>query len=373
MMPGRRARVDGVVVIVTEMISPYRIPVFNALAGLLDGRLRVFFLSERAGRAWPVYESEIAFDYEVLPGKSWVPPRGSGPLYLNVPVATRMRRLDVRAAFVGGYNHLEFPWTALHAWRHAYPLILWSESVSALGGGKPVRSAAKRLAVRACDGWLVPGRRARRQMELLGADPQRIWVAPNAVDVGFWGDGASPRSAGVGGARLLFVGQLSHRKGLDVLLAALDDDAVRNLPLDVVGQGPELGHLEASARSRGLSVTFHGHLDREELRERYRAADVLVFPTRGDPWGLILNEAMSAGCVPVSSSAAGAVDDLVAEGVTGAVVPPDNAEELRRAILELSGDPAGRARLSAAAMERASASTPERCAAGFIEALEGLA
>jgi glycosyltransferase involved in cell wall biosynthesis len=359
------------VALITEMISPYRIPVFNALSEQLEGRLRVFFLAERVGRAWPVYRSEIAFDYEVLPGVALLPfGPASQPIYLNVPIVARLRKAEVGTVIVGGYNHLEALWAFAYARWKDHPLLLWSESVRALDGGRPVRNAIKRRIVPAFDGYLVPGSRAAEQIVHLGAAPDRVFTALNAVDVGFWSDGATARAAGEAPPRLIFVGRLAHRKGLDVLLEALDEPALRELELDVVGEGPDAATLAASARARGLRARFFGHLDREALRARYAAADVFVFPSRDDPWGMVLNEAMATGCVPVSSSAAGGTHDLVTPEETGVVIPPDDVGALREALRRLIAEPDLRARLSAGALKRARLYTPEASAAGFVSAVE---
>jgi glycosyltransferase involved in cell wall biosynthesis len=365
---------DRTVGIVTEIISPYRIPVFNALDELLDGRLRVFFLAERAGRSWPVYRSEIRFRYEVLPGLTFQPfGRGSQVLYVNRPVLGRLRREGVGPVFVGGYNHFEFAWALLHGRRASQPVILWSESVSALEGGRPVRTAVKRACVRACSAYVASGTRAAAQLVALGAAPDRVFVAPNAVDVAFWGAGAPVRAAASQGSRLLFVGNLTRNKGVDILLAALDGDALRAVAVDVVGTGPELEALRRTAQERRLNVTFCGHLDREDLRERYGACDVLVLPTRGDVWGLVLNEGMAAGCVPVTTTAAGAAGDLVEDDVTGVVLPPGDPDRLRHALIAVLSDDERRQRLAQAARARAMSYSPERCAEGFVRALEAVA
>jgi glycosyltransferase involved in cell wall biosynthesis len=344
---------------------------FNALSEQLDGRLRVFFLTERARRAWPVYRDEIRFDYEVLPGVSVRP---FGPqtqlVYANLPILTRLRRRRVEAMVVGGYNHLEVVWTLAHGRRAGYPVLLWSESVAAARGRRQVRTAIKRRLVEAFDGYVVPGRRAAEQLRFLGADPDRVFLAPNAVDVGFWSQGARPRPADRRTPRLLFVGRLDRWKGLDLLIEVLRDERLGGLDVDVVGEGPGRATVEAAVRDFGLRARLFGHLERHALRERYHEADVLVFPTRADHWGLVLNEAMACGCVPLASSAAGAATDLVVDGKTGLVVPTGDAEALKDGLLRLCADPALRARLSAAALEESRRHTPDRCAAGFVHALE---
>lgn len=362
-----------VVGLVTELIAPYRIPVFNALAELLDGRLHVFFLSAMAGRPWPVHRDEVQFSYEVLPGAAWQPLGHRTPtLYLNLPLLLRLRRCGVGPLIVGGYNHPEFLWSLLHGRRTGWPVMLWSESVDAAERPARIRTAVKRSFVAACDGYVVPGTRAEDQLRYLGASTQAIFHAPNAVDTAFWGNRSQPRNDSTVPPRLLFVGNLLDVKGVDVLLRALDHPSLRSLHLDVVGSGPKKAALQDLSHRAGLDVSFHGELDRLALRERYRAADVLVLPTRSDPWGLVLNEGMCSGCVPVTTTAAGAVPDLVSDGETGVVVPAADVEALRAALVRLATDSSARARLSRAAIARAASFSPQRCAGGFVTALEAM-
>lgn len=367
----RAAARANTVGLVTEIASPYRIPVFNALNQLLDGRLRVFFLAAMAGRAWPVRRRDMCFSYEIARGLARRIGGPDGPIvYLNAPLIGRLRRAGVGPLVVGGYNHLDFLWSAFHSATAGHPLLLWSESVDAAERRPPIRTMIKRAAVGACDAYVVPGSAAATQLRYLGADPGRIFLAPNAVDTSFWAARAAPRPAVGREPRLLFVGNLVHRKGLDLLIDALADPDLRRLTLDVVGSGPLRDSLRERARLKNLRVRFHGELGREKLRQRYRDADLLILPTRSDPWGLVLNEGMCTGCVPVTTGAAGAAGDLVEDGITGRVVPPGDVAALRSALRDLAASPPMRHQLSKTALRRATdVYSPDRCAFGFLDAL----
>jgi glycosyltransferase involved in cell wall biosynthesis len=355
--------------VVTELPSPYRIPLFNALHERLDGRLHVFFLSERAGRDWPVHRSEMRFAYDVVGGVAMLPGGpGAGAWYLTRPILGALRRRDVGPLVVGGYNHLAILWALAHGRRRRQPVVLWSESVGG-DGGRRARDRVKRLVVSSCQGFVVPGTRAARQLEALGAPPERVAISPNSVDVEYWSADPASRDGDAGEPSLLFVGHLIAAKGLEVLLEALDDDRLRHLRLDVAGAGPDAARLRERAAETGLNVAWHGFLQRERLRDLYRAADVLVVPTLADCWGLVLNEGMLAGCVPVASSAAGAVGDLVEAGKSGVVVPPGDPAALRGALLSLLADPGRRRALGRAAADRARGFTPEAAADGFLAAV----
>jgi len=118
------------VVIITEIIAPYRIPVFNALARQDGIHLHVIFLSrtDASMRQWRVYEDEIKFSYEVLP--SWRKRIGKYNLLLNQNVVTALRNAGPDVIVCGGYNYLA-SWQAMHwANRNGVQFLLWSESTA---------------------------------------------------------------------------------------------------------------------------------------------------------------------------------------------------------------------------------------------------
>jgi glycosyltransferase involved in cell wall biosynthesis len=147
-----------------------------------------------------------------------------------------------------------------------------------------------------------------------------------------------------GTVRVVAVGRLVRQKGHDVLLKALSllgDD----LPLDLViaGDGKLRGRLERDARRRGLTdrCRFTGEV--EDPAEVYAAADLVVIPSRYEGFGFVAAEAALAG-LPVVASDVSSLRELVRDGETGRLVPPEDAAALAAALKELAED---RARASA--------------------------
>jgi glycosyltransferase involved in cell wall biosynthesis len=160
--------------------------------------------------------------------------------------------------------------------------------------------------------------------------------------------------------RLLSVGRMVEKKGTDVLIEALARlPAHLQWRLDHVGGGPLAAAMKQLAKHRGIAsrIRWHGPLSQEELLERYRAADLFVLASRiaadGDRDGLpnVLMEAQSQDLTVIASDLP-AIRELVADGATGRLVPPEDPEALARAMAELIGDPGLRARLGAAGQER---------------------
>jgi glycosyltransferase involved in cell wall biosynthesis len=197
------------------------------------------------------------------------------------------------------------------------------------------------------DGLAPPGR-----VSLLYHGLDRQLFAPPAAP-GSLRDGTDPADP----VRLLAVGRLHEKKGLDVVLRAVARQR-RHVTLAVVGQGPEAPALEALARALGIEarVDWVGPLDHPAVRLRYRQSDLFVLAPRvarsGDRDGLpnVVVEALSQG-LPVVATRAAAVAEIVQDGVNGRLVPPEEPEALAAALASLVADPAARRRLGAAGMQ----------------------
>ena len=114
------------VVILTEIISPYRIPVFNALAQQEGLALHVIFLAETdaAQRQWRVYKDEIHFSYQVLPSWRWR--GGKRNILWNRGLWPALNQANPDAVIGGGYNYIAFWEALLWARLHNVRFILWS-------------------------------------------------------------------------------------------------------------------------------------------------------------------------------------------------------------------------------------------------------
>jgi glycosyltransferase involved in cell wall biosynthesis len=137
--------------------------------------------------------------------------------------------------------------------------------------------------------------------------------------------------------QILYAGRLSKEKGVLELV-----EAASGLPLVVVGDGP----------LRGRVPNARGFVGRHELERLYADAAIVVCPSRREGFGVTCLEAMAHG-KPVVASAVGGLLDLVVNGETGVLVPPQDPAALRSALELLLGDQDRRLRLGAAARARA--------------------
>jgi glycosyltransferase involved in cell wall biosynthesis len=336
--PTERAPVHAAparIALLTEIPAPYRIPLFNSLAGTKDVDLRVLFLSERdPRRQYPVYEEEFRFDRRVLSGAGAVA-RGRWVM-LSRGAGRELDEFDPDIVLLGGWNQPAF-WTGLRwARRHGRPVVLWVEStLHDERSGSFVLERLKRRAVGTASGFLVPGRAALEYVESLGVSPDRIVIAPNAVDLSIFSVQVDRHDRDE--CTFLYVGRLSAEKGLDVLLRAFEHVPGRLL---IAGSGPQEAELRAATNGR---VQLLGQVAREELPALYAQADCFVLPSRSEPWGMVLNEAAAAGLPLVASEAAGAGYDLIENGINGFRVAVDDSAALAEALAKVASDPDWRA------------------------------
>ncbi|WP_371365812.1 glycosyltransferase family 4 protein [Pseudomonas sp. QL9] len=162
---------------------------------------------------------------------------------------------------------------------------------------------------------MVSSERMRGVFAQWGVGDLALWR--KGVDNGLF----SPAAAPEGEAVFLYVGRVAPEKNLEAFLD-LDLPGRKR----VVGDGPQRAELQA----RYPQVEFLGYRHGEELAEAYRAASVLVFPSRTDTLGLVMYEALACGTPVAAFPVPGPLDVLV-EGLTGAM-DPDLGEACRRAL-----------------------------------------
>lgn len=199
-------------------------------------------------------------------------------------------------------------------------------------------------------------------------EARRVAVIPFGIDLERYRGADPSRTAAIaaiksraGGPVVLFVGRLVYYKGVHVLI-----DAMKDCPgtLVLVGDGPLEPELRARAAALGMAdrVIFAGRVADADLPAYFQAADVFALPSiaRTEAFGVVQIEAMAAGVPVVSTNLPTGVPWVNQDGVSGVIVPPDDAGALGAAIARLLTDASLRARLGRAASDRADLLFPRR-------------
>lgn len=130
---------------------------------------------------------------------------------------------------------------------------------------------------------------------------------------------------------LLSVGQYIYRKGFDLLLE-MAHTLPANVGIYIIGGTPTPEYLELKERWSLEHVHFVEFMKKDQLSLWYQAADVFVFPTREDIWGLVVNEAMANGLPVVSTDRCLAAVEMIEDGKNGYIVPVNNVLEMQQAV-----------------------------------------
>ena len=150
------------------------------------------------------------------------------------------------------------------------------------------------------------------------------------------------------GNLLLYIGRLSAEKQIERIRPVLE--AMPQTRLALVGDGPHRQQLERCFE--GTPTTFVGYLAGQDLASAYACGDAFLFPSSTETLGLVLLEAMAAGC-PVVGADRGGIPDIVSDGENGCLYDPDQPHSLTAAVQRLLGESQTRACLRQAARQEA--------------------
>ncbi|MDX2175299.1 MAG: glycosyltransferase family 4 protein [Candidatus Sumerlaeia bacterium] len=210
--------------------------------------------------------------------------------------------------------------------------------------------ALDRLTRRRAARFVAISEETRRRMVAAGYDAGRISVIPNGIDAvevfpPSEGTRASVRellAVPEGAPLVVQAGQLIERKSVAETLEGFARIAGRfpAAVLAFVGDGPLREALEARAAELGVAerVRFIGHLN-VMVQRVMGSADAVLLPSRDEPFGLVIAEAMAAGA-PVAVTPVGGLRELVRDGETGVVVASHDPERIAEGLARLLGDPA---------------------------------
>ncbi len=287
-----------------------------------------------------------------LPWRSY--PRG-----LLDSVSPRVRDRLATDVDVMLQDELAHPSLLGHTRGLSYPVVSIVHHLRA-SEARPLAPVYRRLEARylsAVDAVVCNSHATCDAVTALGVDPGDTLVAPPAGDRfdPTVGDEQVRRRAREEPLQVVFVGNVTPRKGLDTLVDALArvDTPVH---LTVVGRPVDREYYEsvrARARDDGLAdrVTFAGELSDDALAATLQESHVLAVPSRHEGFGIVYLEGMGFG-LPAVASAAGGAAEVVADGETGVLVDPGDSAAVAEALNALGRDRDRLARMGAAARDR---------------------
>lgn len=338
---------------------------------------------------WPGYVSgyENAFNIQKVGATKyiefWRTAKGYtlGFSYVSPQIITQLLRFKPDVIFANAFT----AWTALALLLK--PIGGWKVIITYEGGAaiyetasSVIRYRARQLMARFADGFVVNSQAGMSYLlNTLDVDSQQIVAKPFLVPcIKALSHSLKlanlPEDNSVQRPIFLFVGQIVPRKGLKTLLEAcsqLQQMGYDNYTLMIVGEGKQRPELEKYVLQTGLEqqIAWTGKVPYAQLGAYFKFADVFVFPTHDDIWGMVIPEAMAFGKPVICSTGAGAAE-MVKEKHNGFLFEPEQAEYLAKLMGLFIEDLSLAKKMGHNSLSSMTDHTPEHAASYFAKALE---
>jgi len=361
------------VIILTEIISPYRIPLFNMLASKIKNLEIVFFRNSNFQRQWTIEHEKLKFKYLVLKGFTIKTKYGS-PLYVSFGLLKKLFIHRPNIIIAGGYNNTSFLYSLIYSKITKTKFLIWFESTeSDYRINSRVIQAIKKRLISFSDGFIVPGQASLNYIMQLGLGNKPIYIARNSINTKLFKINKKYKKGK--NHSFLCVSRIEKHKGIKELVLAFEKILKDGFQaeLKIIGVGSNLNEIKELISTRKIpNVYLLGHKSQEELVEFYSKSHVFVMPSFSDPWGLVVNEAQACSLPVICSNKAGCAIDLIDDNLNGLLFDPYGDLELYNTIKKFLTLPSiKKEEMAKLSYEKSIKYSPEITTNGFIEAIKG--
>lgn len=328
---------DTNIVIIHNIISPYKTFLFNELHEICHN-LKVLYMAEtEVSREWTVNRDKLNFPYEVM-----FSGRVDEVRILRVIIKTwkRLTILNPDVLIIGGYSYPAY-WAGFF-WAKLFrkKIILWSSSNKEDRRRFFLKEKLKGFFIRRCDAANVYGKKSKDYLVKFGMKKNTVLIMGNTTDNSFYHNETIKlkekrdelcNQFGIPPHNFLYIGRFSQEKNVLYLLAAFNELAPEHSDwgLILVGNGPQKNKIVDYIKINDIkNVYMPGFKQKQEIPQYLAASDVLILPSISEPWGLVVNEAMASGLPVLVSKQCGCYPDIVKEEVNGFSFDPFNNKEL---------------------------------------------
>ena len=306
---------------------PYRLPVFEKLSKQV--KLNLFFSKPHP------------FDHldKVLLSDFDVPSKSGRKCFAYMPIHLLWEKYDAYlVGQIGIQSTLGALLTTLVAKIRNKPLILWTDYIETeyYLKNKTVKrffgDMVRRIFTSQCSAAMAFGKYTRSYLEKITQGRLKIFEVKQVVPEVCNPAPQSNQNKDKQRVVILYVGYLRKGKGLDTLIRAFKSLNRPEVVCILGGSGKEEAHLRQLASGIEDRVEFAGYIEGETKANLFASADIFVFPSNHDTWGLAINEAMYYGLPIIATSSSGA-HELIDEN--GIVIPPCDEKALQTALEKL--------------------------------------
>ncbi len=362
------------IAIITNVPSPYRVDFFYYLQTHYEDYefSIIYYCNDNMSRQWKADEDRILNSYYV-PSKTIRIKKRFDDHFISFPVGVGRLLTKLAPDAVVAMEYSPAILQAMH-WcqKHKIPYVSWTDgTINSEKNIGRLQKLSRRYIFKRADAFIGSSHAAMENQLRYGALKEHCHISMLTVDL----DKYYINDRNGYPDKLLYVGSLIERKGVDLLFNALAQCNNTNITLVIVGDGKEKENLIKLAKQLGIidRIDFRGFLAGDELRQCYRDAGAFVLPTREDCFGLVLVEAMCAGLAIIASKYSDGAAETVTDGKNGYIVDPYDAKEFARAIdavFAVDDTAQARQQLGAASFKATDKFRFENVALGYLDAIE---
>ena len=335
------------IALVTNIPTPYRMPLFKRLSKIEEMKFRIFFCNvSEPNRHW-TFTKTFEFDYKFVPGIE-ILRRSNSPLYLNPYLFLMLYKFRPDIIISTG---MSFPTLVglIYSKFFRIPILIW------WGGTKITENNInilkylfRKYFFKFIDGFLAYGQLAKKYLLSLGCLDKDIYVIGNLTfDVDEYNRKINTLRKNKRDEnniiKILSVGQLIPRKNFIFLIKVFEKlvKKYEEISLIIVGSGPQELIIKKYCEERNLmkKIILTGHISPEKLIEYYADADIFVHLTISDQWSQVVNEAMASGLPVIISKNDAVCEDLLSHGENGYIINPYVDDELLHYLSILINNP----------------------------------
>lgn len=327
------------IAILTNIPAPYRVDFFYYLQTTYTEHefCIIYSAASLSDRSWSVNKEKIINSF-FLNSKTLTYKRKMDAKHIHITINTSKILSSLQPDLIIGS---EYNFTILQSitWckRHNIPYISWTDgTLFAERNINYLQKILRHYVISNANAYIASSSRSREAQIAYGADPNKSFISSLTIDIHKY---LHVRKE-YGNQKLLYVGSLSERKGIDLLFHALVH-VQKPYHLTLVGDGDKKQELLSLSDKLHLSanITFAGYLEGDPLRQLYHSHDIFILPTREDCFGLVTLEAMCASMPVICSCYADGAYDLIENFESGLIIDPYNSKTFAHAIDTILDNP----------------------------------
>lgn len=332
-------RIDIKVVIIHNIIAPYKVALFNELSKLIPN-MEVIFIAEREKRRdWNIDYTKIKFSHTVLF-------KGSIDSINSFTIAKEtwriLEKIRPETSIICDYSNI-FGWSALFwAKKNRNNLIFWLSSTFDDKKHTFLKNQLKRYFLKHFSIGLAPGSRTKEYYKYMGVDKSKIIETGYGVEndhfIHLYEKSIIERTSSLKELEIssknnfIFIGRFAPEKNIFTLLYSFLEVSKTNSDwgLILLGDGPLKNEVNTFISDNNLQnkILLPGFIQQDEIVKYLVESDVFILPSLSEPWGLVVNEALLCRLPVIVSTKCGCQPELVKEGVNGFSFDPNNQLKL---------------------------------------------